>query len=178
MRWKYQNAKVEWPRRLQSLTVLVKFAFLSLSLFEDTGRPVFLDRFRPQKQWQFNLGKNWAITWVSLNIPQWIGLRERTSTGNHRFSYEIWMFPVFCPLSIDIPQQEWGDIGEFRARWMNLWLYRMLYRLYPLPWGAQGGPRSYYSVPSICFLFMEVRRWYLSFGVFNQCFFCSITMTK
>ena len=81
------------------------------------------------------------------------------------------MFPVFCPLSIDIPQQEWGDIGEFRERWMNLWLYRMLYRLYPLPWGAQGGPRSYYSVPSICFLFMEVRRWYLSFGVFNQFFF-------
>jgi hypothetical protein len=29
---------------------------------------------------------------------QWIGFAGKILTGNHRFSHEIWVFPVNCPL--------------------------------------------------------------------------------
>ena len=48
------------------------------------------------------------------SMDQWLGLREK-STGNHRFSHEIWGFPVNFPLNQSIDHEHTGIMVQLKS---------------------------------------------------------------
>ena len=71
--------------------------------------------FGPRLETLSNLLKKLAVSWdVFLGYTQWIDLRENL-TGNHRFSPEIWDFPVKFPLNQPIDIMKAINAGSFHG---------------------------------------------------------------
>ena len=81
----------------ETLSSQIRILFQDLHNISRRYRHVFLSLTYPHL-WHFQCLKSEKVGLYMCCLTQWIGFLGKILTGNHRFSHEIWGFPVnICP---------------------------------------------------------------------------------